>query len=82
MDTAQRFPDYDPAADLLLLTRSDARDRGLFYNDPTYPPPPVDRFADPVLNLGPDADRYRDPKHGRGARRQRRGWSGLYLDAA
>ena len=40
MDTAQRFPDYDPAADLLLLTRSDARDRGLFYNDPTYPPRP------------------------------------------
>ena len=64
MDTDQRFPDYDPAADLLLLTRSDARDRGLFYNDPTYPPPPVDRFADPVLNLGPDADRYRDPSTG------------------
>ncbi len=64
MDTAQRFPDYDPAADLLLMTRSDARDRGLFYNDPTYPPPPVERFADPVLNLGPDADRYRDPSTG------------------
>ena len=37
---------------------------GYYHNDPTYPPPPRD-FTDPVINLGPDADAYRDPADGR-----------------
>ena len=32
-----------------------------FYNDPDYPPPPEGVvFTDPVLNVGPDADHFRD----------------------
>ena len=36
---------------------------GYYHNDPTYPPPPRD-FTEPVINLGPDADAYRDPADG------------------
>ena len=63
-DTPQQFPDYDPAADFLLSPRSTAVREGYYHNDPTYPPPPRD-FTDPVINLGPDADAYRDPADGR-----------------
>ena len=63
-DTPQQFPDYDPATDLLLSPRSTAVREGYYHNDPTFPPPPRD-FTDPVINLGPDADAYRDPADGR-----------------
>ncbi len=63
-DTPQQFPDYDPAADFLLSPRSTAVREGYYHNDPTYPSPPRD-FTDPVINLGPDADAYRDPADGR-----------------
>ncbi len=63
-DTPQQFPDYDPATDLLLSPRSTAVREGYYHNDPTYPPPPRD-FTEPVINLGPDADAYRDPADGR-----------------
>ena len=63
-DTPQQFPDYDPASDFLLPARFTAVRQGYYHNDPTYPPPPRD-FTDPVLNLGPDADAYRDPADGR-----------------
>ncbi len=63
-DTPQQFPDYDPATDFLLSPRSTAVREGYYHNDPTYPPPPRD-FTDPVINLGPDADAYRDPADGR-----------------
>jgi glucose/arabinose dehydrogenase len=64
IDNPQRFPDYDPAVDnYILFTRSGARNDGLFHNDPTYPPPPM-AFSDPVINIGPDADRLRDPESG------------------
>ena len=62
-DTPQQFPDYDPATDFLLSPRSTAVREGYYHNDPTYPPPPR-RFTDPVINLGPDADAYRDPADG------------------
>ena len=63
-DTPQQFPDYDPAADFLLSPRSTAVREGYYHNDPSYPPPPR-AFTDPVINLGPDADAYRDPADGR-----------------
>ena len=63
-DTPQQFPDYDPASDFLLPTRFTAVREGYYHNDPTYPPPPRD-FIEPVINLGPDADAYRDPADGR-----------------
>ncbi len=62
-DTPQQFPDYDPASDFLLPARFTAVREGYYHNDPTYPPPPRD-FTDPVINLGPDADAYRDPVDG------------------
>ena len=63
-DTPQQFPDYDPASDFLLPARFTAVREGYYHNDPTYPPPPRG-FTDPVINLGPDADAYRDPSDGR-----------------
>ncbi len=62
-DTPQQFPDYDPASDFLLPARFTAVREGYYHNDPTYPPPPRD-FTEPVINLGPDADAYRDPADG------------------
>jgi hypothetical protein len=64
VDNPMRSLNYDPAVDnYILFTRSSARNDGLFYNDPDYPPPPM-AFTDPVTNLGPDADRFRDPVTG------------------
>ena len=59
-DNPQQFPDYDPTKDRLLQNNSWARQNDLFYNDPTYPLPPSGvQFADPIINLGPDANSYR-----------------------
>ncbi|MFP6642503.1 MAG: hypothetical protein VCF24_02895 [Candidatus Latescibacterota bacterium] len=64
IDNPQTFAEYDPSVDnYILFTRSSARNDGLFHNDPGYPPPPM-IFSDPVINLGPDADRLRDPATG------------------
>ena len=62
-DTPQQFPNYDPASDFLLPARFTAVREGYYHNDPTYPPPPRN-FTEPVINLGPDADAYRDPADG------------------
>jgi glucose/arabinose dehydrogenase len=62
-DNPQRAPDYDPAKDPLLPRQFTAVREGYYHNDPTFPPPPAP-FTDPVLNLGPDADKYRDPHSG------------------
>lgn len=58
-DTPQQFPNYDPSKDKLI----DPRYTATYRNDPTYPPPPT-QFAEPVINLGPDADKFRDPSDG------------------
>ena len=64
IDNPQTFAEYDPKVDnYILFTRSSARNDGLFHNDPEFPPPPM-IFSDPVINLGPDADRLRDPATG------------------
>ncbi|MSR83219.1 MAG: T9SS type A sorting domain-containing protein [Candidatus Latescibacteria bacterium] len=62
-DNPQRSPDYNPAKDPLLPKQFTAVREGYYHNDPTFPPPPAP-FTDPVLNLGPDADSYRDPNTG------------------
>jgi hypothetical protein len=62
-DNPQQFPDYDPSTDLLLDQRFVAVSSGTYQNDPTFPPPPTN-FYDPVINLGPDANSYRDPADG------------------
>ncbi len=64
-ETPMQFPDYDPAADLLLNPQSFAAQNNYFYNDPAYPsPPPGVTFTDPVLNVGTVANLYRDPSTG------------------
>jgi hypothetical protein len=62
-DNPQQFPAYDPSTDKLLDSRYYAVANGLYQNDPTFPPPPTN-FADPIINLGPDASNYRDPTDG------------------
>jgi hypothetical protein len=64
-DTPMQFPGYDPAADRLLNPRSYAVQNGHFHTDPAYPPPPAGlTFTDPLRNLGPWANLYRDPATG------------------
>jgi hypothetical protein len=63
-DNPQQFEDYAPATDLLLDARYTAVRNGHYHNDPGFPPAPPIVFADPVINLGPDADRFRDPVAG------------------
>jgi hypothetical protein len=62
-DNPQQFPSYDPSTDRLLDSRFIAVINGYYHNDPTFPPPPTN-FAEPIINLGPDADSYRDPADG------------------
>ena len=57
-DNPQRFPDYDPTKDLHLQSGFWAVDHGFYHNDPGFPQPPG-AFTDPVVNLGPDAMKYR-----------------------
>ena len=63
-DTPQQFADFDPPdSDMLLVPGINME--GTFHNDPDYPPPPVGVvFTDPVLNVGPDADHFRDSADG------------------
>lgn len=62
-DNPQQFPAYDPAADRLLDPRFIAVQSGYYRNDPSFPPAP-NGLNEPVINLGPDADSYRDPADG------------------
>ena len=57
-DNPQQFPNYDPTKDLHLQSGFYATDNGLYHNDPSFPQPPG-AFTDPVVNLGPDAMKYR-----------------------
>ena len=63
-DNPQQFPDYNPATDLLLDPRFIAVRSGFYYNDPSFPArPPID-LIEPIVNLGPDADSFRDLQDG------------------
>jgi len=62
-DNPQQFPDYDPANDLLLDPRFVGVGGGYYHNDPSFPPPPPN-LVEPVVNVGPDADKFRDPDTG------------------
>jgi Secretion system C-terminal sorting domain/Glucose / Sorbosone dehydrogenase len=58
LDNAQQFPDYDPNKDPLL---GPSNIESTFHNDPDFPPKPDSIvFTDPILNVGPDDDKFRD----------------------
>lgn len=57
-DNPQQFADYDSRKDMRLSSDFMAVKTGTYGNDPGFPEPPGP-FADPVINLGPDAMRYR-----------------------
>lgn len=63
-DNPQQFPDYDPTNDLLLNPNFIAVKNGYYYNDSNFPTPPSSNLTEPIVNLGPDADRFRDPQDG------------------
>ena len=60
LDNPQQFQDYDPATDNLLDGRYGAVAKGFYRNDPSFPTRPA-KLTEPILNVGPDADSYRDP---------------------
>ena len=62
-DNPQQFPDYDPANDRLLDPRFVGVGGGYYHNDPSFPPRPAN-LVEPVINVGPDADKFRDPDTG------------------
>jgi hypothetical protein len=62
-DNPQQFANYNPANDRLLDPRYSAVASGYYHNDPTFPPRPAN-LAEPVINIGPDADKFRDPDTG------------------
>jgi len=60
-DNPQVKVDYDPADDLHLNDDFFAVINKLYRNDPNFPKPPAGvTFTLPVLNMGPDADAYRN----------------------
>lgn len=63
-DTPQQFRGYDPEADRLVNHSFYAYRSGFFHDDPTYPPRPSAALIDPIPNLGPDANSFRDPATG------------------
>lgn len=62
-DNPQQFPGYDPSTDRLLDSRFVGVGGGYYRNDPTFPARPSN-LAEPVINMGPDADKFRDPATG------------------
>jgi len=62
-DNPQQFPNYDPASDRLLDPRFVGVGGGYYHNDPSFPPRPAN-LMEPVINVGPDADKFRDPATG------------------
>ncbi|MDZ8110375.1 MAG: PQQ-dependent sugar dehydrogenase [Nostoc sp. DedQUE12a] len=64
-DNPQQYPNYNPANDRLLNPKFGAVTKGYYYNDPTFPPKPNITLTEPIINVGPDADSYRDPQDGK-----------------
>ena len=64
-DNQMQFPNYNGATDKRLDTGYGATRNGLWKNDPQFPAKPNGvSFVEPILNLGPDANQYRDPNDG------------------
>lgn len=64
-DNPQQFQNYNPANDLLLNPQFNAVQKGYYYNDPTFPARPNRTLTEPIINVGPDANSFRDPQDGK-----------------
>ncbi|HEY0705183.1 MAG TPA: carbohydrate-binding domain-containing protein, partial [Polyangia bacterium] len=62
-NNAQQFSTYNPASDPRLHPGFTAVDSGTYRNDPTFPASPGG-LIDPLRNVGPDADSFRDATTG------------------
>lgn len=67
--TPMQFAGYDPSTDPFVQpdrnTDNQADTGWYFSDDPTYPAPPAGvTFTDPIPNVGPFADHYREPGTG------------------
>ena len=58
-----RSSTYDPSLDTLLLDPP-ANNQGYYNNDPTFPPAPGGTYIVPLINVGPDADKFRNTHTG------------------
>ncbi|GAB3931175.1 PQQ-dependent sugar dehydrogenase [Larkinella terrae] len=68
LDNPQQYPDWqpDPEKDPFISKFAHAWLMRYFRNDPEFPKKPAGvKFTGPVLNMGPDANEYRDPKTGK-----------------
>ncbi len=63
LDNPQQFPGYNPRQDPLLKSDQVNAGNGRYSDDPDFPPAPT-AFTEPVINMGPDADKYWDPESG------------------
>jgi len=68
-NTPQQYTPYDPHTDPLLSKNAWGGGNGLLYvtysEDSTYPAPPDSiTFTEPIPNIGPDADKFRDTTTG------------------
>jgi len=60
VDNPIRMAGYNPAGDTRLNTGYQAVSNGSYAADPNFPQPPAGvTFTDPILNRGPDGDKYR-----------------------
>lgn len=61
VDNPKLDPNYDISKDGRLQKDFFAVQSGLYVKDPSYPPPPEGvTFTDPIINVGPDADMFRE----------------------
>lgn len=61
-DNPQQFPSFNPTNDPLIPRFSKTWRLGFWYNDPQFPAPPSGvTFEQPIMNYGPDADKFREP---------------------
>lgn len=65
-DNPQQNPNWDVENDPLVNKQGHAYVVKYFHKDPTFPKPPKGiKFTQPVQNMGPDANFYRDVKTGK-----------------
>jgi hypothetical protein len=65
-DTPMQFPGYKPDDDKLINRNYTGYKIGAFHDDPGFPQKPKNlTYRMPIQNLGPDADKYKDPVTGK-----------------